>query len=126
MKLLENYSLKKWKSNETISFTFPIIDILIEKRLADLASRRLAESTTPRVDDSPTRRLPDPASRRLPDSASRRLPTRLVDDSPSRWEKKDSIEIVFSHTKVVFPLRKSRKRRFFAQKRPLNLSKVYR
>jgi hypothetical protein len=101
MKLSKIYSLKKSKSDEIISFKFPFIDIRYQKR------------------------LPDSASRQLPDSASRWIATPRLGDSGSRWEKKDSIEIVFSHTKVVFsPPKFAKKDDFFAQKHPLNLSSV--
>jgi hypothetical protein len=56
MKLSKNYELKKSKSDEIISFTFPIIN------------------NRNRKNDSPTRRLPDSVSQRLPDCASQRLP----------------------------------------------------
>jgi hypothetical protein len=47
MKLSKNYSLKKSKSNEIISFTFPIIDIRNKK-----TTRRFGEPATPRLAES--------------------------------------------------------------------------
>jgi hypothetical protein len=47
MKLSEYYSLKKSKSDEIISFTFPIIDIHNQKM-----TRRLGELTTPRLGEA--------------------------------------------------------------------------
>jgi hypothetical protein len=84
MKVSKCYSLKKSKSNEIISFTFPFIDIRNRKM-----TPCLGESATPRLGDSPTRRVVELAS---------------------RWEKKDSIKIVFSHTKVIFSPPKSAKK----------------
>ncbi len=65
MKLSKSYSLKKSKSDEIISFTFPIIDICNRKMTPDVASRRLPDSASPQllysvsrgVDDSPIWRV---------------------------------------------------------------------
>jgi hypothetical protein len=96
MKLSKIYSLKKSKSNEIISFKFPFINNRYRK-------------TTRRVDHSLTRRLPDLATPRLGESLR---------------EKKQHRNRLFAHEGCLSPSEISKKR-FFAQKRPLNLSKVY-
>ncbi len=59
---------------------------------------QLGESATPRLNESATPWLGESATPRLDESA-----TPWLGESGLRWEKKDSIEIIFSHTKVVFP-----------------------
>jgi hypothetical protein len=71
MKLLKCYLLKKLKSDEIISFTFPIIYIRNQKttaRLGESATHRLDESATPRLDDLPTLRVDDSLTRGVADS----------------------------------------------------------
>jgi hypothetical protein len=80
MKLSKNYSFKKSKSNEIFSFKFPFIDNRYQKMTRRVGDSRVGESTTPQLSELTTPQLGE------------------------LLREKKSIEIVFSHTMVVFPL----------------------
>ncbi len=113
---------------------FQLSIIIKEKRLPNLPSGQLPELTTRQIDNYQTQQLPDSASRRLPDLTSWWLgesTTPRLDEAMTPRLGESANMTILGYSCSLQSLLYTKNYRFtfkaliFAQKRWLNLSKVY-